>query len=157
LTLTIDEMVNRLHGRVLSEDGSPIGRARLQIGDKLLWGKTIRSTDRDGSFDFGQIGAAEVLLTIATSWSERIRVPAHGEEVVIRLPTPRTLRVRVVDSAGKPVPGARVTPWHDKTGREINGGELTGEDGCVILDGLPAKDLRLVTDLGVSSTKTLLR
>jgi hypothetical protein len=159
VTLALGEKTRRFHGRVLTEAGDPVAGAWVHIGEgqagqRQLW---HRGTRRDGSFDFGQVALNEVLLTVGSSWSELVKIPENGEEVIIRLPAPRNLSVTILDSFGNAVAGARVSPWHSKTGQEVHGAVSTGADGKVSLNGMPSKDLRIVTEVGVTSLETVLR
>ena len=76
----------------------------------------------------------------------------HGEEIVLSLSPTRSLTVRAVDQHGKPVEGARVSPWLlllPKKGGDANLGVLwlkhTNESGVVKYDNLPVENEHKLT------------
>jgi hypothetical protein len=90
---------------VLFADGTPARRVRIDAGDDREW------TDAEGRAKFAAlpVGPDEV-LAVAHGFSATIVHAEIGTDasIEIREEAPRTVRVRVLDEEGMPVPSAAV-------------------------------------------------
>ncbi len=102
-------------GRVVDGSGKPVKGAQVDTGDPYLRNQgKILATDELGEYTLRNCEKGPTIVTaqaegFAPEFRE-VRVPNRGEveAPVIRLGKASTLRVRVVDRAGKPVAGAYV-------------------------------------------------
>lgn len=100
-------------GRVLDGDGMPVeGASVAQGSDRFGSHYPEIMTDAQGRFIFRNVKPGELVLTVQTRRHapelKRIQVEQGVEEVEFRLGPGRTIRGRVVDGQGRPVPGAMV-------------------------------------------------
>ncbi len=141
-----------IEGRVLDASGEPLVAARVQIRaapthalPDIYGGREERRTDDLGRFRFPDLAPGRYRITVRTPGSPVLRREVHLPpdrdllDVVIRREEAQSLTIRVLDPEGKPVAGARVssrTPGASALG-------LTGPDGRVTLEGLPAFPVRI--------------
>jgi thiol-disulfide isomerase/thioredoxin/protocatechuate 3,4-dioxygenase beta subunit len=106
-----------VRGRILDQSGTPVPGARVAIGEtkNLLWRpQEPATTDERGTYTLRNCYPSSTIVTAqAEGFAPEVRevtVPNRGEVEVpaIRLGKASTLRVRVVDRAGKPVVGASI-------------------------------------------------
>lgn len=145
---------------VVGRDGGPVADAEVEfLGDmiRLAGGRT----DAEGHWA-GRVPADVKAWAVTArrpgagfeyATAERARGSLEGprplpERLTLTLAGARTLRVKVVDRAGKPIAGAKVGPWYIQTpGHEahvnLSGTTAawpeTGDDGVAVLDWLPER------------------
>lgn len=113
-TLTLKQGVTVI-GWVTDPDGKPIKDAIVVLGDRPLFGPTRREflTDAEGHFRLPAQAPHETSLTIiARGWApqlRRINLQAGLPSQDFRLEPGKPIRLQVVDTEGKPVPGAQVS------------------------------------------------
>ncbi len=105
-------------GKVTDEDGRPIAGAVVYNHHYLGHGIPAAKTDRSGEYRFTNVCPGDGCLTAsAKGWAPslvtaRIEPPADGEprprRIDFKLSRGRPLSVRLIDSDGKPIAGARV-------------------------------------------------
>ncbi len=104
-----------VRGRVTDPDGGPIKDALVVIGDRPYSASTPREfpTDADGRFRLPALAPGETTLTVvAHGWVPQLRkvnVQADPSPQDFRMAPGKTIRLRIVDADGKPVPKAAVT------------------------------------------------
>lgn len=120
-------------GRVLQPDGAPAAGAEVEV---ILSASSSQSTstDRDGSFRFTLDQPGSRLLrarggTDIAPLTANMLAEAGGEPVSLRLapafetrPPPGTLRLRVLDAGGRPVPKALARLQEGTFEVEVHGG-----------------------------------
>ncbi len=120
-------------GTVLDTKGRPIRGAKVMQGHDR-WGTNYpdTTTDAEGRFQFANTAPGEMILTIqAEGYApelDTIEVRDQTEPLEVHLAKGGTIRIRVVDSAGKPIAGAwvdadtwrkhRSLEWKTKTDAE---------------------------------------
>jgi hypothetical protein len=136
--------------RVLFADGAPARGVRVDAGDDRAW------TDADGraSFTAVPVGPANV-LAVAHGFSATIVHAEIGTDtsIEIREEPPRTVRVRVLDELGMPVPSAAVlaecryavSPIGAKREANVSVAQLDGD----VEELVPLTDRRGVVELRV--------
>ncbi len=156
-------------GRVVGPDGRGVSKARVRANpmgppgedwptrdEPSLWRDADEvSTDESGAFRIGHLGSGlhRVFVLPPTTFAppDPVRAGAGTADLVVRVRFALPVAVRVLDSDGKPVPGARVvfamasTDRRDLTvanlfseygpGTEV----VAGEDGRARLEGLDPK------------------
>jgi peroxiredoxin len=100
-----------IRGRVVAEDGQPIEGALVRFGnDRYLKGMPETATDSLGRFELKNCKSGMSALTVqGEGYSPAlIEIVAGQQEDAgeFRLSPGRTMRIRVVDNQGKPIPGA---------------------------------------------------
>jgi hypothetical protein len=141
----------RLRGQVLGADGRPLAGARVRAatprpdGSAPYWDRAWNETTTaaDGGFTLGNLAGGPLIVSVAPPPGhvalDDYAVSPDASEVTLTLEAGREAVVRVVDEAGKPIPGAAVS-WHRVTiegpGSEHYTGHsdrLTGQDGRAVL------------------------
>ena len=143
-----------LRGRVVDEEGRPIEGLQIDPwqGERWLYSLTV-SSGRDGSFEIAVAAGVPLDLRVKGSSSRFVAgnmegkltrwrgslgpVEGPAEGLVLRCrqaPADRTLRVRVTDADGIPVPGVAVR-WRDEYGWPD---AETGTDGIAHCKGMVA-------------------
>jgi protocatechuate 3,4-dioxygenase beta subunit len=102
-------------GTVTDPDGKPVADALVGLGhDRYVGGCLSTRTDRDGHWRFANLApGGEVMTVVSAGLAPALReVNIRGgiTPLDFRLEKGSTLRVRVVDTAGKPVEGVRISP-----------------------------------------------
>ena len=114
-----------VRGRVRGPDGAPIGGASVVVGDFFEANGPRGTTDAGGAFAIDRCRPGPTAVTVqAEGFAPQDRlvdVPEPGEEAPpldFVLERGATLRLRVVDDAGRPVEGAYATVmgWHGRNG-----------------------------------------
>ena len=99
-----------VRGRVTDPDGKPIKDALLAIGDRPYFSSQPSEfpTDADGRYRLPALPPGETTLTvIANGWASQLRKVNVQSELApqdFRLARGKTIRLRIVDVAGKPIP-----------------------------------------------------
>lgn len=124
---------NTLVGRVVDEAGKPVAGAEIRLGHYET--KNVAAiTDTDGRFslDPGSPAAHSILFSAPGKAIEliRLRQDRHTNNIDVTLKQGQTLRVRVPDSDGNPIPGAHVS-GDDWRGSAILIHFKTNEDGLI--------------------------
>ena len=104
-----------VRGTVLDPDGKPVEGAIAQLGfDRFGTGQPDALTDEKGQFVLKNCKAGASAITIQAPklcpMAQRITVSDDLKPLVFRLEPGHVLHGRVVDSAGKPIPGVLVAP-----------------------------------------------
>lgn len=144
-------------GRVLDADGNPVAGAEVLLAVTAASGpnraKEAR-TDEAGHFvvPVSEEGVWQLLVQApgwAPEWRE-FKVGAGNEPLAITLDRGRTIRGRVVDDRGDPVPDADVSLWSWRgIGRSTSGirfrwSTRSRADGSFVWDGAPRDAVRLL-------------
>jgi len=143
-------------GLVTAADGTPIAGADIGMGYRSMSGHRTGKTLEDGTFSVAgcqpgkQIVTAEYPGFAATT--VEADVEADSEPVHLVLNPGKTLRLRVVDAAGNPVPRAsihynnmdqgRVDPQRPKS-VQIEYNATTDREGRAVLTNAPDADMKL--------------
>jgi RNA polymerase sigma factor (sigma-70 family) len=129
-------------GTVVDTEGRPIANARVMQGPDR-WGSSYpdTTTDADGHFQFAHVAPGELVLTIqAEAYAPELKtlgVNAQTEPLDIRLAPGGTIRIRVVDAAGKPIAGAWVTADTWREHRSIEWTTNTDNEGRCVWTSAP--------------------
>ncbi|MDY3560873.1 sigma-70 family RNA polymerase sigma factor [Gemmata sp. JC673] len=113
----------RVRGTVTAPDGKPIKDALVIHGDAPSSGRVTSTfaTGTDGTFRLPALAPGKTSLTvIAPGWAPQLRtveLKADMPAQDFRMAAGKSIRLRVVDEAGKPVPRAYVT-LHEWKGSE---------------------------------------
>lgn len=140
-------------GVVTDADGKPIEGAVLVLGHSPFGSKIQKpKTDKNGRYRFTGIKPSQMELTVvAKGFSpnlQRIDVGSNVSPVNIQLKSGSTLRVRVVDKAGKPIAKVRVIPDSWRGARSLLGlydkviPVHTNDDGRLVWDWAPADEIQ---------------
>jgi len=112
---TILSKASTVKGRVVDGSGKPVKGAQVDTRGREYWGETTPvATNERGEYTLRNCDAGSAIVTAqAEGFAPELRevsVPNQGEveAPVIQLGKANTLRVRVVDRAGKPVAGAYI-------------------------------------------------
>jgi len=102
-------------GTVTDLDGKPVADALVALGaDRFGSQFPSTRTDREGHYGFANLAPGGAVLTIVSPGLapalRDVNVRAGITALDFRLEKGSTLRVRVVDTAGKPVEGVRISP-----------------------------------------------
>ncbi|MEM6702037.1 MAG: carboxypeptidase regulatory-like domain-containing protein [Acidobacteriota bacterium] len=131
-----------LTGRVLSDEGRPLGEVRVVVAEQLA------TTDSTGDFvlEGVAVGRQEAELRAPDGRRERhvIDVDPGGSYVELSLGQ-ISISGRVVDDGGEPVVGAEVTIQGPAANGQV---AVTDESGAFRLDGVARGQGRLVAELG---------
>jgi len=112
-------------GKVVGPRGEPLANFQVSAwsGDTE---KAAGATDEAGHFELAEVGAEPVALEVSRSFQSLKMVPVvqpGTTDVVLQLSTAElptaTLRGRIVDPAGRPVP-ATVVPWREGANRAMH-------------------------------------
>ena len=137
-----------LHGRVVDEKGAPLAGAELTLREGLFAPlPRAETSDASGAFRFPSVVAGRYLLGVAADGFVPSVQPARAPQpggLVVKLTRGATLVGDVIDEAGRPVAGARVSTVKDdgwssaevaaRTDSPLAGGPLlepSGELGVV--------------------------
>jgi beta-lactamase regulating signal transducer with metallopeptidase domain/peroxiredoxin len=135
-----------LTGTVRDETGQPVPKATLLLGESLRLTEGAKAdTDGTGAFTLKNLIPGDNHLTCsAPGFAPEIRsvaIVANGSPLAITLHPAKVLRGKVVDAAGKPVPGAKVEYSRlasgDFYGRTLSWSVVTGEDGAFAWNSPP--------------------
>ena len=135
-------------GQVLNRDGEPIEGALVAQGaDRRTFFYPSTKTDTEGHFTFENVTPGEMILTIqAPGYSPdsiRFRIDRQMSPIVFRLEPGHTIKGRVVDPNGDPVPGATVgaDTWHEF--RSLTWETQTDANGCFVWNDAPPDELSI--------------
>ena len=146
-----------VRGTIVDSQGKPIPSAQVAISQRpYFFGnqRTIVSTDKDGRYRFAQCQPGKITVSVAAaglvSQHRKFEIAANQPPVDFRLKPGRAVKIRVVDSKGKPLSGATIgpedtfnlnrfhssvvikTPTTDQNGRWASDGEPEGKVPLVI-------------------------
>jgi beta-lactamase regulating signal transducer with metallopeptidase domain len=135
-----------LEGTVTDRDGKPIARAWVGQGEDRCRPYTVETqTDPQGRYRFADCNPGPLMLTaVAPGHSpelRRVTVTKDMQPVDFRLAPGKTLRLRVVDTAGRPLAGAGAGPdtWRGyRTLHFLGLPKTTDAQGRWVWDGAPA-------------------
>jgi|GEM_PF-2559033 len=103
-----------IEGTVHSPDGQPIAGATVYYGLGRAYGNAIPpiKTDAQGKFVLGiKPGTISSVIAHHPGFGpagERLQVGTEPQQITLTLPQARTIRGRIVDRTGKPIPGAAI-------------------------------------------------
>jgi hypothetical protein len=127
-----------LNGLVLDSNQRPIEGAEVSGGDYPVW------TPADGRFSFNNCPPGPTVLTAQARGfapqRKQIFVRDRMDEARFILEPGHTLKVRVLDTKGRPVPGARIA---SETWQEKGAGQWqweTDAQGRLVWDSAPAEE-----------------
>ena len=106
-----------IEGHVHGPDGKPVVGAVLALGNSPfgVGGRVPRpKTDKNGAFRFENVKAGDTAITVLAKGLapelRRIDVSEELDSVDFRLKKGKTIRFKVLDKNGKPIPDARIVP-----------------------------------------------
>jgi uncharacterized GH25 family protein len=127
-----------INGRVLDANEKPIEGAEVTGGDYPIW------TPADGRFSWHNRPAGPLVLTAQAHdfapQRKQFQVSRGMEEARFKLEPGHTLKVRVLDAKGRPVPGARIRA---ESAQDQSAGQWqweTDAQGRLVWDSAPAED-----------------
>jgi len=173
VTLVVERGGATLAGRVVDAGGAPIAGALIALGRKLLgdrrfdgsgeevWSPRTAESDEQGRFSLSALPSGETSVSVRADgwppWSEWVTLVEGSTtrcDVVLR--PGATLRGRVTDEAGRPVPGARIHAFEEPLPElYLQNGQvddesafeplstLAGEDGRYELADLPPSEVHV--------------
>ena len=129
-------------GVVLDAQDRPVAGATVAQGGSRPGGHDPEvKTDAQGRFRFAQVAPKELVLTVQAKGHapdlKTVKVVPGLPPVEFRLGPPRSLRGRVVDEGGKPIPGAWVTADGWRGYRSLSIQAVADADGRFQVDDLP--------------------
>ena len=131
-------------GFVRDEDGKPIKRARVKVGERYSGGGEV-ATDGEGFFEVKNCGAGSLQVAVeARRMAPLVRALLSEEmsqPLELTLAAGRELRLRVVDTEGGPVDGVRISVQYN--GADIDAKLRTGKDGTVAWSSAPLDTVTL--------------
>jgi RNA polymerase sigma factor (sigma-70 family) len=138
-----------LQGIVVDVTGQPVADAKVQVGRLAETGSRDARTGPDGSFLMaGCRLQAQPITASAEGYAPAVlsvKVEPNMQPVKLVLSGGRALRIRVVDSNGQPIAGAKVwyCPWPGSPGPfpQVSFNPKTDADGLVIWEHAPEQDL----------------
>lgn len=138
-------------GTVTDETGTPVADAIVALGGKHYDAERPKTaTDQRGQFRFAHCKPGrQVLTVVASGWAPEIRtvtlVPPSAP-VDFQLKKGRTIRIRVINTEGKPLAGTRIFPNTWRRRRRLTGlgvELLTDEEGRWVWDSAPEDAVKL--------------
>ena len=115
-------------GVVSNEGRTPIAGARVRVGPRSMTGSRETLTDREGRFQIqGGPTGSTVLTAEAEGFAAKtlpVTLKERNEPFQIVLAKGVSLRIRVVDTNGLPVPNADI--WLNTFDRSVSGGPQSG-------------------------------
>ena len=138
-----------LQGIVVDATGQPVTDAKVHVGGLDETGSRDARTGPDGSFLVaGCRRQAQPITAFAEGYAPAVlsvKLEANMEPVKLVLSGGRALRIRVIDSNGQPIAGARVwyCPWPGSPGPfpQVSYNTKADADGLVIWEHAPDQDL----------------
>jgi RNA polymerase sigma factor (sigma-70 family) len=136
--LGIDSPGTLIRGEVLRPDGRPAPGAEVYHGTGRRFGNSIPPIKADAQGRFA-LGIKPGTITSVTAQvpgfgpvGQELRVGHEAQKITLKLASPRVLTGRVVDRAGKPIAGTRVSvgwspvgPTHSDRGAEAVADQFT--------------------------------
>ncbi len=144
-----------VRGRVLDPDGNPVGGAEVWLTRERI--VSTATTDDAGAFEFLNVRAGWLSVTARKEGFALTGLTGHVYDdlaVDLHLAMPDTVRIRVIDHAGKPLEGARVKHLVVGGAFEVHVSDLaqhgfpsirSDEDGAVAIPGMPEGSYVTVT------------
>jgi uncharacterized GH25 family protein len=128
-----------IKGVVLDSHQKPIEGAEITAGDYPIW------TLGDGRFSFNNRPVGETVLTVEAKGfapqREKFLVSEAMNEVRFELEQGHTLKVRVLDAKGRPVPGARIAAERREDKGVSQWDWETDAEGRLVWDSAPAQEV----------------
>jgi protocatechuate 3,4-dioxygenase beta subunit len=124
-------------GRVVADDtGEPIRNARVVLNTPSLDSRRVVLTDAEGAFSLPTPPGRHSISATKTRFARRdVMAAANGQPVEIRLARAAAISGRILDAAGDPVIGARVTL--ETTTEAVVASTTTDDRGEYRLGSLP--------------------
>jgi len=128
-----------IKGVVLDSRQKPIEGAEVTAGDYPVW------TPADGRFSFNNRPAGETVLTVEAKGfapqRKKFQVNNEMDQARVELEQGHTLKVRVLDAKGRPVPGARISAERREDKAASQWLWETDADGRLVWDSAPAVEV----------------
>ena len=145
---------HNIEGTVTGPDGKPVVGAVLALGHSP-WGAAGRhpkpKTDKNGVYRFKNVPKGQTTITVVSKHHapdlKEINVSDELDSVNFRLKKGKTLSLRVVNKAGRPVAGARVIPDTWRGHRSLMGlydgmiPKLTDKNGRLVWKHAPEDEI----------------
>ena len=136
-----------LAGNVVDSKQQPVVGANIATGpDRYLSGRVVVSTDEKGEYRINNSKAGSMILTVsAHGFAPDLRTVSVSKEMPpadFQLTAGNLMRFRVVDKAGVPVPGVRISPdeWRGNRSLERTN-QQTDEQGLWEWADAPADEI----------------
>ncbi len=132
-------------GYVYDQNGDPIPKASLLTGDSRYSQEPKTATDKDGKFIFKNSQSRLVILTVqAKGFAPQIaqfHAAPDNCNIDFYLEPGYTIKGRVIDTDGKPIPGVHFNPDEWQGFRTINHRGITDKNGEFIWDQAPPDEV----------------
>ena len=125
----------QVRGQVVDADGKPIARAKIA----RWWATPAVTTDADGSFSLGSLPRGPIAL-VATAQHHAPRsfqAVAGGEVLRIVLEPAGSLKVRILDPEGEPIPGASLALNDGLSDGSLGWDDRANAEGWIHWDSAP--------------------
>jgi uncharacterized GH25 family protein len=127
-----------IQGVVLDSNQKPIEGAEVTAGDYPVW------TPADGRFSFNNRPAGKTVLTVEAKGfapqRKKFQVSDEMDQARFELEPGHTLKVRVLDAKGRPVPGARISAERREDKAASQWQWETDAEGRFVWDSAPAEE-----------------
>ena len=143
-----------VHGIVVDSDGNPVPDADILVGTVSESDKSTGKSQSDGTFAVSGCQPGKQLVTATANGFAATTVEAelaeNADPIRLVLKTGKTLRLRVVDNYGTPIPNATV--WYDcinsrydntNSRVQVDFNPTTDKDGRAVLKNAPDTEMNL--------------
>jgi hypothetical protein len=133
-------------GQVVSGAGEPVAGARISRS----WHELLATSDAEGHFSVGSLPRGEISLTATADGfaPTQFQAAAGGGAARVHLDPGGVLRVRIEDTNGLPIAGARLVLNDGFAAGALGWDDQTGEDGRIEWRSAPPK---ASLDIGISA------